>query len=58
MAKNKKKEENPMLRMPGALLWIFCCPLAVVIYGIYAGKKESQEWERKRRKKYGWNWWY
>ena len=51
MAKTKKKEENPMLRMPGALLWIFACPLALLICGHYENKKSEAKREAKRAKK-------
>jgi len=51
MNKNVKQEENPMFRMPGALLWLLCAPLAVVIAGHYEGKKKTEKWKKKRHKK-------
>lgn len=51
MAAKKKENDNPMLRMPGALLWIFCAPLALVIDFHYSWKKSEQKRKAKRHKR-------
>lgn len=51
MKNTKKKSENPMLRMPGALLWIFCCPLALIIYAHYDFKKSEAKRKAKLHKR-------
>lgn len=51
MAAKKKKNDNPMFRMPGALLWIFCAPLALLIGGIYDSKKSIAKQKAKRHKR-------
>lgn len=59
MASNRKKSDNPMRKMPGALLWIFCFPIAFVIDFHYSWKKSEQKRKAKRHRKAVEHWdWY
>ena len=59
MGKTTKKNGNPMERMPGALLWIFCCPIAFMIDCHYTWKKSEEKRQAKRHKRAVeyWDWW-
>ena len=52
MAKAKKKtESDPTMKMPGALLWIFCAPAAVVVSAMHSSKKSMKKYKDKKAKK-------
>lgn len=51
MAKNKKKEENPMFTKKGAWLWLVCAPAALIASAHYESKKDMKKWRKKRHKK-------
>ncbi|MCR5352725.1 MAG: hypothetical protein K6D98_00285 [Clostridiales bacterium] len=52
----KNKDDNPMMHMPGALLWIFCCPLALIICAHYDFKKSEAKRKAKLHKRAVENW--
>ena len=59
MANYNKKTVNPVRHMPGALLWIFCFPIAFVIDFCYGWKKSEAKRKAKRHRKAveHWDWW-
>ena len=52
----KNKDDNPMMHMPGALLWIFCFPIAFVIDFCYGWKKSEAKRKAKLHKRAVENW--
>lgn len=51
MAKNKKKEENPMFTKKGAWLWLLCAPAALIASAHYESKKDMKKWRKKRHER-------
>ena len=51
MAKTTKKNGDPTMRMPGALMWLFCAPLAIVISANYEANKDMEKWRKKRHER-------
>ena len=50
MRKNKK-ETDPTMKMPGALLWILCAPAAFVVSALHDSKKQTEKRRVKKAKK-------
>lgn len=51
MAKNKKKEENPMFTKKGAWLWLLCAPAALIASAHYESKKDMKKWRKNRHER-------